>query len=256
MTTTTIASPRAAVRTSTLEPATADRLAATEYERFADLLAGLRDEQWNAPTVCTGWTVRSVAVHCLGMAEMAATNRETMRQNLLALRRSRRTGEVFIDALTGLQVDEHADLAPAQIVARYAAVGPKAARARSRTGRLLRGMRIPGEQFPGDISWTLGYLKQTILTRDPWMHRVDITDAAGIDMVLTSDHDGVLVDDIVKEWASRHGQPCSLTLTGAAGGRWSFGAGGPECVYDTLEFCRRISGRAAAEGLTATQVPF
>jgi uncharacterized protein (TIGR03083 family) len=256
MTTTAIASSHTAPRTSALAPATAGRLAANEYERFADLLGGLRDEQWNAPTVCTGWTVRSVAVHCLGMAQMAATNRETVRQNLLAMRRSRRTGEVFIDALTGLQVDERADLSPAQIVAGYVAVGPKAARARFGSGRLLRGMRIPGEQFPGDLPWTLGYLKETIMTRDPWMHRIDITDAVGYDMVLTADHDGVLVDDIVKEWAARHGRPCSIALTGPAGGRWTFGTGGPDLAYDTLDFCRRISGRAPAEGLTTTQVPF
>jgi hypothetical protein len=45
-------------------------------------------------------------------------------------------------------------------------------------------------------------------------------------------------------------------LSGPAGGRWELGAGGPELSHDALDFCRRISGRGAAGGLLATQVPF
>jgi hypothetical protein len=37
----------------------------TEAERlsFADLLEGLSDEQWDAPSLCAGWTVRHVPAH-------------------------------------------------------------------------------------------------------------------------------------------------------------------------------------------------
>ena len=42
------------------------------------------------------------------------------------------------------------------------------------------------------------------------MHRVDISLATDRPRHLTHDHDGVLVDDVVTEWASRHGQPYSL----------------------------------------------
>jgi hypothetical protein len=69
-------------------------------------------------------------------------------------------------------------------------------------------------------AWTLGFLIDVIMTRDPWMHRVDIARAVGAPMVLTADHDGVLVDDVVREWAARHGRPFTLRLTGPAGGRW------------------------------------
>ncbi|WP_433787863.1 maleylpyruvate isomerase family mycothiol-dependent enzyme [Actinomycetospora sp. CA-101289] len=240
-------------RTSTLDRTTADRLAATEYQRFADLLAGLGADQWRAPTVCPGWDVRAVAAHCLGMAEMIATTPEMVRQNLRATIRSKRRGSAFIDELTALQVEEHADLDGAAIAAAYAAVGPRAARSRARATSLTRRMTMVNE--PGDV-WTMGYLWETILTRDPWLHRVDITDACGATMVLTPEHDGVLVDDVVGEWAARHGRPFHLELTGAAGGRWSRGAGGPELCFDALDFCRRLSGRAPAEGLLETQVPF
>lgn len=74
-------------------------------------------------------------------------------------------------------------------------------------------------------------------------------------MVLTPEHDGVLIDDVVREWAARHARPFTLELTGPAGGRWSEGTDGVSMTCDAAEFCRRISGRAPAEGLLTTRVP-
>jgi hypothetical protein len=74
--------------------------------------------------------------------------------------------------------------------------------------------------------------------------------------VLTAAHDGVLVADVVTEWASRHGRPHTLRLTGPAGGSWSVGAGGPAIDMDAVDFCRTVSGRAPADGLLGTEVPF
>jgi len=104
-------------------------------------------------------------------------------------------------------------------------------------------------------SWSVGYLLRTILTRDPWMHRTDLSAATGLPMTLTPDHDGVIVDDVVAEWAERHGRPYQLELTGPAGGSWR--RGDAELVtLDAVEFCRIISGRGVGVGLLATQVPF
>jgi len=36
---------------------------ATERRATADLLSGLTDEQWSAPSLCEAWTVKDVAVH-------------------------------------------------------------------------------------------------------------------------------------------------------------------------------------------------
>ena len=100
-----------------------------------------------------------------------------------------------------------------------------------------------------------------ILTRDPWMHRLDLARATGREPVLTADHDGVIVADIVAEWARRHGRPYRLELTGPAGGSWSSSTGGEEIVMDAADFCRVISGRPSPDGgrpsgLLTTQVPF
>jgi hypothetical protein len=95
-----------------------------------------------------------------------------------------------------------------------------------------------------------------VLSRDTWMHRIDTARATGHDPELTPGHDGVLVADIVAEWASRHGRPFALTLTGPAGGRWRHGQGGPETELDAVEFCRILSRRAPGDGLLTTEVPF
>jgi uncharacterized protein (TIGR03083 family) len=248
------ADPRARPRTSTLDRATLMGLAATEYDRVATLLHALNAADWTRPTECPDWDVRAMASHVLAMGEMAASIRESSRQQKAAKKR----GGTFIDALTALQVEERTGLTPQQLTDRFQAVGPRAARARRRTPAFIRRRAMPVPQEVGGQSetWTLGYLIDTILTRDPWMHRIDITRATGQPLHLTADHDGVLIADAVHEWAARHGKPCHLHLTGAAGGTWTFGQAGPTLDLDAIDFCRTLSGREPATDLLNTQVPF
>ena len=179
------------------------RLAETEYTRCADLFRSLRPGDWTVHTDCPAWDVRQMACHMLGMVEMAASIRENFRQQ----RKAGRSGGVHIDALTRLQVDERADWTPQRISERFAARAGKAAAGRRRAPAIIRRRTMPQtQQVNGaDEPWTFGYLIDTILTRDPWMHRLDITTAIGITPHLTGDHDGVIVADIVTEWAQRHG---------------------------------------------------
>jgi uncharacterized protein (TIGR03083 family) len=230
------------------------QLAAIEYQRMTDTLRRLTPAQWTAPTDCPEWDVRATAGHLLGMVEMAASLREQLRQTRAAHRR----GGLYIDALTALQVEEQAALTPGALVERYAARWPAALRGRRRTPGFVRRRPMPVPQRVGgqDEPWTVGFLVDVILTRDPWMHRIDIDRATGAEHVLTADHDGVLVADVVAEWAARHGRPYELRLTGPAGGFWSTGAGGPALELDAVEFCRIVSGRAPGDGLLATEVPF
>ena len=104
--------------------------------------------------------------------------------------------------------------------------------------------------------WQFGYLVDSVFTRDTWMHRLDIASATGRDMVLTPEHDGRMIADVVAEWARRHGQPFSLTLSGPAGGQWRAGDGGDQIELDALHFCQALAGRIPAHGLLTTMVPF
>ena len=255
--TTVTTEPKTQPRKAALDRDVAMRLAATEYDRFVAQLRRLTPEQWSAQTVCPDWDVHAVACHVLGMAEFVASMPEQMRQ----LRNAKKAGGLFIDALTQLQVDKHRHRSPDDVLTRLAETTPKAARGRRRVPGLMRRMTMKDQPVneTGSMTepWTMGYLIDVILTRDTWMHRSDIALAVGRDMELTADHDGVIVADVAAEWASRHGQPCSLTLTGPAGGSWTWGAsGGPSYELDAVEFCRILSGRGVGEGLVATRVPF
>jgi hypothetical protein len=98
-----------------------------------------------------------------------------------------------------------------------------------------------------------------ILTRDTWMHRVDIARATERPLELTAEHDGKIVADVVREWADRHGRPFQMRLTGPAGGVY-VGAGSADSAerveLDAVDFCRIVSGRAPGQGLLRQRVPF
>jgi uncharacterized protein (TIGR03083 family) len=233
------------------------RLAAEEYDRAATVLERLRPQDWSAPTECPGWDVRAMAGHMLGMAQFASSLPELARQQLAAGRRHRRDGGSALDALTAIQVERNASLSTAELVEAMRRTGPRAARFRRRTPAVVRRRTMPGDQGVGGASelWTFGYLTDTILTRDPFMHRVDIARATGVGLEPTPEHEGRIVADVVQEWAGRHGQPYALELTGPAGGSWRVGDGEP-IEMDALEFCRVLSGRAPGTGVMSVQVPF
>jgi uncharacterized protein (TIGR03083 family) len=228
----------------------------TEYARVIDQLKTLSAAEWSAPTCNTGWDVRALAAHLTGTVAMAASLREQIRQMRAA---GRRQGDGdFIDALTALQVEMYEGRSTEELTAEYERLAPKAVTGRMRTPGFVRSRSMPQAQpvEPGKRyeRWTVGFLVDVILTRDPWVHRSDIAIATGREFVATAEHDGAIVDDVVREWAQRHDQPCSLTLTGVAGGTWTFGVGGPALKMDAIEFCRVLSGRGPGDGLLATRV--
>jgi uncharacterized protein (TIGR03083 family) len=244
-------------RPAELSHSTAISLAGTEYQRCIELFRSLPPGDWSKPTDCPDWDVREMAGHMLGMLEMAASLRENIRQQRLAMR----AGGDPLDALTALQVSERQTWTPSEIVERYAMRAPKAVAGRRRMPAFLRGRRLPGTQRVNgaDEPWTIGYLTDVILTRDPWMHRIDISRATGRPLDLTADHDGVIVADVVAEWSDRHGKDFTLTLDGPAGGTWTVGANGPVLHFEAIEFCRSLSGRPGEIGLNdlfGTGVPY
>ncbi|MGD8202188.1 maleylpyruvate isomerase family mycothiol-dependent enzyme [Ornithinimicrobium sp. W1679] len=243
---------RAHARRPGIDRQVARRLATTEYDRVGDLLERLTPEQWATPTDCPGWDVRAMAGHMLGMMQAVASRRELVRQ-VAATLRARGSGELMIDVLTALQVRRNASMTPEEVVAEVRRTALRAVRGRMSLPDVLRRQSMPEEK---DGWWTFAYLIDVIFTRDPFMHRIDISRATGIPMAATPQHEGVIVDDVVREWADRHGSAFVLELIGPAGGRWQEGEDGERISMDASEFCRAVSGRAPATGLLTTQVPF
>jgi uncharacterized protein (TIGR03083 family) len=249
----------AAVRPDTTMPAhrEAMRLAATEYQRFVDLLHRLAPDDWAKPTDCPNWDVRDMVAHNLGSTEANASIREFAHQFRTSTKRAKTSGELLVDELTALQVEDRASLSPDQLRRQFEHSAPRAVAGRRRMPGVLR-RRVKVDTPPPFERMTLGYLCDTIFTRDVWMHRVDICRATANPIELTAAHDGRLVAAVVGEWAERHGQPYNLELEGPAGGQFRRGDDGERMTLDAVEFCRILSGRAApsAPGLLETEVLF
>jgi uncharacterized protein (TIGR03083 family) len=248
-------------RTPNLDRATSAALAREELARFLRQLGELGDDDAARPTACPGWDVRTMASHVLGMTQMFSSYPRMARQHLPAAK-AVKAGAVYIDALTARQVSDRTGLDLDDIRRQLAKVAARNVRWRRRTPALLRRQQMSDLQPVNGAPdatvepWTFGYLFDTILTRDTWMHRGDTAAATGRPLELSPDHDGVIVREVVSEWASRHDQPYHLTLSGPAGGTWSRGHDGEDIQMDAVEFCRVLSGRGAAIGLLAVGVPF
>jgi uncharacterized protein (TIGR03083 family) len=241
-----------------------------------DAFRELSGDDWEQPTDCPLWDVRAMAGHCVGMMGDFASYRTLLPRMNAATKATKASGGVFIDVLTAMQVADHAGLTTGQLLERAGECAPRAARFRGSANGLFRRMPLKEEVDGRTETWRMGYLLDVILTRDPWMHRVDIARATGRDLVLTPAHDGRIVAGVVAEWARRHGRPFVLTLTGPAGGEYLSGTGGElasrpdtggelasrpdtggdRMTLDAVEFCRILSGRAKGEGLLAQPVPF
>jgi uncharacterized protein (TIGR03083 family) len=251
-------SPDTATDVTAIEPIDHDeaiRLAATEYGRFLALLRKLGPEDWGKPTDCDRWDVRAVGLHVLGAMEANASVREMVHQMRLGAKVGKEIGGSSLDGENEVQVRERASLTGDELVERFAAAVPRAVRGRRRFPRPLRGLKVTMPP-PWGGKRTLGWLNDIVYTRDTWMHRVDLSRATGGDLVLTPDHDGRILADVVADWARLHGRPFDLVLTGPAGGRYRSGDGGERIDLDAVEFCRTIAGRRTGAGLLTTEVPF
>ena len=219
-------------------------LATEEYRRLFALLRSLRDEDWDQQTVCDDWTVRLMVAHLLGAAESNASFPESMRQLRAGKKVAKRDGVEDIDGINAIQVEARRHLSPAELMARLEATGQRAIAGRKRTPGLVRKLRIPtGVGY----SMTMGHLMDRVFTRDQWLHRIDIASATDRQLVLTTEHDGRIVADVVVEWADRHGKAFTLVLEGPAGGSYRSGTGGVAIEMDAIEFCLILSGRLDKE---------
>ena len=246
--------PTARSRRPALDRPRSAELAAVENARFVALVESLEPDHWSLPTDCPGWDVRAMVAHVVGAMEGQVSKREFMHQLRAG---SRAAGDrAQVDGINEVQIRERAAVGPRDLTVRLAGVAPRAATARARRSGLMRRVSFPQDVGGRSERWTLGFLNDVVYTRDTWMHRVDISRVTGRQVELTAEHDGVLVRDVVQEWAERHGQPFSLTLTGPAGGAFGAGTGGPPLELDAVEFCRVVSGRGSGTGLLAQPVPF
>ena len=242
--------------------AEAMQLTATENNRLLSQLRALTDARWQAPTECTGWTVRDIVVHLIGSAQAQAGPAEFVRQVRAGRRLMQQIdAQHWVDGVNEAQLRARADWRPESLPQLWKRHAAAALRARQRMPAPIRALPLLplGTGLGVHIGWQpLGYLFDMGFTRDVWMHRIDIARAAGLEPELTADHDGRILADIVAEWSHRHAQPYTLTLTGPAGGEYHAGgddhAGHAQSV-DAVQFAATISGRLTGPGILRHKLP-
>jgi uncharacterized protein (TIGR03083 family) len=230
-------------------------ITAVENRKFADQLRSLDTDDWARPTACELWDVRAMAAHVVGAAAAQISPREFLRQVRAGKPVVAQIGaQYWWDGMNEIQVRERASLTNDELIAEWVANSEKARAARAKLPRLIA--RLPLLNLPAPVGrQPLAYLFDIGFTRDVWAHRIDIAAATGHPMDLDADHDGRIVADIVAEWATTHGEPFTLELTGPAGGSYTADGGGEAITVDTLDFITILADRAEGPGVLRHKLP-
>jgi uncharacterized protein (TIGR03083 family) len=217
-----------------------------EVEAMRALLGELSEQEWLMPTDCPRWSVRDVVAHVLGNAEV------TLAPELMALRvheGSMRYPQLYrLDAMNEMAVDTWRDRPPAELFAEFTPLWRQVIKMLPGLPEDVRAQTFDS-RYPGAPPVPLGYVVDVILTRDMWMHRIDICQATGRSFT-AHEHDRGVVEQVLRDlddaWA---GPPLVLELTGAVSGDWQIGADTPVATVqgDAVGVMRMLSGRTAPE---------
>ena len=202
--------------------------------------------------MCDPWTVRDMVRHVLGSAEGSASIREMIRQQVSGVRHKDEFGGNALDATNALQVEDHRHLGAQGLIDQLRSTAPAAVKGRMSKTAFVGWINIKLDQGGSNADGmprrlNMGDLLRVILTRDVWLHRIDISRALNQNPRLDRSTDGRIVEDVMKEWADRHGQPFDLTLTGPVGGHYVRPGDGPVFELDAIDFCWILSGRGEAD---------
>jgi uncharacterized protein (TIGR03083 family) len=225
----------------------AHQLMTTALDRFLRLTEALGPEDWGKPTPCTAWNVHDMVAHQAGGYVSGAGYGEMLRQYA----RIPGKGQLPEDAINALQVGERRDKTSAELIAELKQAGPRAIQNWAYGFRAIKWIAIPhpvgGMMSVRDLMWVTH-------SRDTWMHRLDICRATNRPFEQTREHDGRIVELVVRDVAKKlsrklSGRAISLVLTGTAGGTWDIGAGisEAEMEMDALDFNIFVSGRFSYE---------
>lgn len=228
--------------------AEADLLALAAYTAILADLGRLTDDDWARPTECEGWSVRDMVAHLVGAAAGHARLPVFVRQYVWGVRHRKEFGGSGLDAMNQGQINALRTQSPDSLLRDLTDLAPKAVAGRSRRSRLMGwapiGIDQAGSWYEGmPTRTTMAELCSVVLTRDVWAHRLDLARAVGRSLSIDPAVDGRIVADIVADWAGRHGEAVSLTLTGDAGGTFRTGLGGQSLTLDAVDFARVMAGR-------------
>lgn len=197
-------------------------LARSVDDHLLETLTDLSPEEWDRPTECQPWKVRDVVAHLVAWDAATISPREFVRQTWHGYRRRKEFNGNPLDAQNQFQVDERAAHSPTKLLDDLRAITPKFHKVKRRFATV--GRALPFKQnFSG--TWvTLNYAVTTIISRDHFMHHVDICKATGRPFEPNA-AEFRIAHDAIREWAERANADATLELSGPAGGTFVRGFG-------------------------------
>ncbi len=156
----------AAARLPQVDRAQAAVIGEAESRVALALLQQLGDDDWQRPTDCTEWDVRTMVSHLVAECEDSIRMRTMLRREFAGRRRyPDRSG---VDAHMAAQVDDHRAETGPELVKRFALLWRRAVRARLRRPGALRRIKID-LGIPGAPRVPFSFLVDLIYNRDLWM---------------------------------------------------------------------------------------
>jgi len=230
-----------------LDHKTAMQVAANENLLFSELIGSLGPEDWDGPTDCDLWSVRDIVAHLIGWGEGLTSPREGLHQFAASRRRVREMGG-STNAQNQIQVEDRRDMTIDELIAAYERASARLLKLRNRIG--VVGRAIPWyNPILGGFA-TVGFVADSIFTRDTFMHRIDISLATDRELVMGL-HQDLLIADIVRDWAGRAGIPVRVELEGSGGGTFVNQDARVTVRTSAVDFCRAMTGRIPPESLDA-----
>jgi uncharacterized protein (TIGR03083 family) len=242
---TTMSSARAIPRTSGTR---ARKVNEAELRATLSTFRELSDGDWRRPTVCDGWTVRDMLAHTVGQFEELPRPWVVLRRIRQAARTHPQLGR--LDGHNECQIEDRKAVPGPELIGALAHFAPQGLIALRRMPaparrRLRLSLLYPeAKALPDD---SVDYLGNVLVARDTWMHRVDLSDATGGELVLDG-HDRDIVAQMVLDLAlAWTGPAAELDLQGPVGGDYLLGIGTPAATLhaDAVDFARHLSGRSA-----------
>lgn len=206
-----------------LEPILTVDLFPEERAHLLELLAGLSEAEWQAPTVCTGWSVKDVALHLLG-GDVGLLGRTPEFRFPGSGFDSWEALLAFINHSNDLWVQATRRIGPDLLIKMLKLTGAE-------VYRFLQTIDLDAVGEPVDWAgpepgpvWFDVAREYT----ERWLHQQHIRDAVGKPGLQDARFFGPVLDAFVRalphtyrEVTAANGTTVTLVITGVAGGTWS-----------------------------------
>ncbi|MCX8554781.1 maleylpyruvate isomerase family mycothiol-dependent enzyme [Mycobacterium sp. SMC-16] len=148
-------------------------MARAERQDLVDFLGGLSAEQWEQPSLCTGWRVRDVVGHIIGYDELSGA--ETVREFLRGGLFPPRINAAVLARHAGRSIDELRAALAAHVVPRGLTTGFRGRIALSdamiHQQDIRRPLGLPRQIPPERLTAVLDFARYAPLLRGAWRAR-------------------------------------------------------------------------------------